>query len=211
MLGYSARSYVFSIRYSRERLKLDNIKLADEWLGYIGTIYEEYKERFRASAHKEHREFDEDVYSDTISKCYDSIVRNGLKDTTEQGMRNYLFRAFKQNLKRENQYCRVTKRDTYDDTIADSFEYESSDELAYRQHLNDFKVMYILKLVEQEFDPISYYCFRLKWLLPKMTYEKLQYTTRIKDCKKRVVEVKNWLIENVDLRHIEETFEKLYV
>lgn len=188
-----------------------NEEIAQKWLEYISTLYEEYKERFRASTLKERVNFDEDVYSDTILKCYESIKRNGLKDTSEQGMKNYLFRSFKQNLKRENQYCRVTKRDTYDDTIADSFEYESSDELAYRQHLNDFKVMYILKLVEQEFDPISYYCFRLKWLLPKMTYEKLQYTTRIKDCKKRVVEVKNWLIENVDLRHIEETFEKLYV
>ena len=88
---------------------------------------------------------------------------------------------------------------------------ETTEEKIRKQLLNDYSVVHILKRVEENFDTISFYCFRLKWLIPKMTYQKLREITKVKDCKKRCIDIMKWLKKNINKEDILTEFEKKYV
>ena len=192
--------------------------VADKWMEVISLRYNEIKEGFSMECRKTMTDFDEDIFHSTILNCYNTIKTKGLNDLTEQGMKNYLFRSFKMNTKREALYMRNAKRDT---NISDSnaisiYErnglYEESTEDKIRKQLfNDYSIVYILNRAEANFDPISFYCFRLKWLIPKMTYQKLREITKVKDCKKRCIDIMKWLKENINRGDIMTEFEKEYV
>lgn len=205
-------------RLSREEREkpIDPIKkdIADKWLIYINSIYNEYKSKFRLYCNSVRKEFDEDVYSETIVNCYDSICRNGLKDTTEQGMKNYLFQSFKMNVTRATTYASQTKR-TYNLDVNEAHEEymlksEPLGEKIKKQMLNDFTVLYILNNVENNFDIISFFCFRIKHLIPKMSYQRLKEITNINDCKKRVVTINRWVRENIKKDEVYKEFIKQY-
>ena len=172
--------------------------VADKWLQYIGTIYEEYRMKYFKMANDLNYNVNEDMLNDTILACYNSIARNNLSDTTEQGMRNYLFRAFKVNLNAISNYDK--RKDVVDDLTALAEQYEFQGEATYtkikKQLFDDYSLIYILEQVENNFDTITFHCFRLKTMLP-CTYQRLREITKVKDCKKRVVKVNKWLRENM--------------
>ena len=192
--------------------------VADKWMEVISLRYNEIKEGFIMECRKTMTNFDEDIFQSTILNCYNTIKLKGLTDLTEQGMKNYLFKSFKMNTKREALYTRNTKRDN---NISDSdamsiyernwLNEETTEEKIRKQLFNDYSVVYILNRIEENFDTISFYCFRLKWLIPKMTYQKLREITKVKDCKKRCIDIMKWLKENVDREDIMTEFEKEYV
>ena len=192
--------------------------VADKWMKVISLRYNEIKEGFTMECRKTMTNFDEDIFQSTILNCYTTIKLKGLTDLTEQGMKNYLFRSFKMNIKREALYMRNAKRDT---NISDSdaisiyerngLNEESTEDKIRKQLFNDYSVVYILNRVQENFDTISFYCFRLKWLIPKMTYQKLREITKVKDCKKRCINIMKWLKENIDREDIMTKFEKEYV
>lgn len=185
--------------------------VADKWLQYIGKIYEEYRMKYFKMANALNYEVNEDMLNDTILACYNSIARNNLSDTTEQGMRNYLFRAFKINLNAVSNYDK--RKDVVDDLTTIAEQYENQGEAAYnkikKQIYEDFSVIYILNKVEDNFDSISFHCFRLKSMLP-CTYQKLRDLTKVKDCKKRVVNVMKWVRNNITKKEILTNFNKTY-
>lgn len=185
--------------------------VADKWLQYIGTIYEEYRMKYFKMANDLNYNVNEDMLNDTILACYNSIARNNLSDTTEQGMRNYLFRAFKINLNAVSNYDK--RKDVVDDLSALAEQYENQEEATYnkikKQIYDDYSVIYILDKVESNFDTISFHCFRLKTMLP-CTYQKLREITKVRDCKKRVVKVNKWLRENISKKEIYNAFIKDY-
>ena len=192
--------------------------VADKWMEVISVKYNEIKEGFTMECRKTMTDFDEDIFHSTIVNCYNTIKLKGLTDLTEQGMKNYLFRSFKMNSKRETLYMRNAKRDNNisgSDAISiyekNGLNEETTEEKIRKQLLNDYSVVHILKRVEENFDTISFYCFRLKWLIPKMTYQKLREITKVKDCKKRCVDIMKWLKENVNKKDILTEFEKKYV
>lgn len=185
--------------------------VADKWLQYIGTIYEEYRKKYFKMANDLNYNVNEDMLNDTILACYNSIARNNLSDTTEQGMRNYLFRAFKVNLNAISNYDK--RKDVVDDLTALAEQYEFQGEATYnkikKQLFEDYSVIYLLNKVEDNFDTITFHCFRLKTMLP-CTYQRLREITKIKDCKKRVVKVNKWLRENMTRQEILTNFKKTY-
>ena len=182
--------------------------VADKWLQYIGTIYEEYRMKYFKMANDLNYNVNEDMLNDTILACYNSIARNNLSDTTEQGMRNYLFRAFKVNLNAISNYDK--RKDIVDDLTALAEQYENQGEATYnkikKQLFDDYSLIYILEQVENNFDSISFHCFRLKTMIDKCTYQKLRELTKVKDCKKRVVKVNKWLRENMTRQDIYNAF-----
>lgn len=189
-------------------------EIADKWLNYINSIYVEYKNKFEQYCNSVKKKFEEDVYSETILNCYDSICRNGLKDTSEQGMKNYLFQSFKMNIVRSVTYARQTKR-TYNIDISEAHEeYLMKNEPLHlkikKQMLNDFTVTYILYNVELNFDTVSFFCFRIKHLIPKMTYQMLRNITNINDCKKRVTTINKWVRDSIDKQEVYKEFIKAY-
>lgn len=192
--------------------------VADKWMEVISVRYNEIKEGFTMECRKTMTDFDEDIFHSTIINCYNTIKLKGLIDLTEQGMKNYLFRSFKMNTKREALYMRNARRDTNisgSDAMSvyekNGLDEETTEEKIRKQLLNDYSVVYILNRVEENFDTISFYCFRLKWLIPKMTYQKLREITKVKDCKKRCIDIMKWLKENVNKEDILTEFEKEYV
>ena len=182
--------------------------VADKWLQYIGTIYEEYRMKYFKMANDLNYNVNEDMLNDTILACYNSIARNNLSDTTEQGMRNYLFRAFKVNLNAISNYDK--RKDIVDDLSALAEQYEAMGEATYtkikKQLFEDFSLIYILEQVENNFDTITFNCFRLKAMLEKCTYQKLREITKVRDCKKRVVNVMKWLRNNITKKDIYNAF-----
>ena len=185
--------------------------VADKWLQYIGTIYEEYRKKYFKMANDLNYKVSEDMLNDTILACYNSIARNNLSDTTEQGMRNYLFRAFKVNLNAISNYDK--RKDVVDDLTALAEQYENQGETTYtkikKQLFEDYSVIYLLNKVEDNFDTITFHCYRLKTMIP-CTYQRLREITKVKDCKKRVVKVNKWLRENITEKEILTNFKKNY-
>ena len=185
--------------------------VADKWLQYIGTIYEEYRKKYFKMANDLNYNVKEDMLNDTIIACYNSIARNNLSDTTEQGMRNYLFRAFKVNLNAVSNYDK--RKDIVDDLTALAEQYENQGETTYnkikKQLFEDYSVIYLLNKVEDNFDTISFHCFRLKTMLP-CTYQRLREITKVKDAKKRVVNVMKWVRNNITKKEILTNFKKQY-
>ena len=185
--------------------------VADKWLQYIGTIYEEYRRKYFRMANDLNYNVNEDMLNDTIIACYNSIARNNLSDTTEQGMRNYLFRAFKVNMNAKSTYDK--RKGVVDDLSALAEQYESQGEATYnkikKQLFEDYSLIYILEQVENNFDTITFNVFRLKTMLP-CTYQKLREITKVKDAKKRVVNVMKWVRNNITKKEILTNFKKQY-
>lgn len=185
----------------------ENQDIADEWIKYIGSIYNDYKALYRSYNHNE------DYLDQTILLCYEAIQRNGLKDHSEQGMKNYLFRAYNMNLKAfpKNAYDSRRLDVSSDDlkTHVENNSDETAEEKYQRQSFNDFAVLYLLEMVEQEFDIITYWCWRVKYLVPKTSFEKLKNITKVKDCKARVHKVNSWLRLHADKDEIKRAFNDL--
>ena len=155
----------------------------------------------------------DDLFQDTILKIFEKIKKDGIEDSTNQGLVNYFFKSLNTNIKREKQYSRNSKRDNNIDSIEylDNKLDENDIEIKKKEEARQQYITYrILELVEKEFDNISFRCFRLYYLTKKMSYKKLIETTKVKDAKKRVVTIKKWLQENIDKHLLEKEFNNWY-
>lgn len=185
------------------------------FINYINNHYQEIYNSFLAFCNNKNYKFDADIFQDTILKCYKLIEKQGyLKDTSEQGIKNYFFMAFKQNLQREAQYARNQKRDGNIVNINAANERYQSSKLTAEEKLKsdlykDFATLYLLHKVEDNFDGEHFYLFRMK-TFTNMTYAKLSEHTGIKGVRQKVVDVKNWLKQNVKEEDIRKEFEAIY-
>lgn len=202
-----------TIEIKKEDLN-DNSEQAANFLQFANDNYNDFKKKWRKYLIDRQIEFDDDVFSDTILKVYDYIKKHGINDTTDSGMANYWFRSFNTNIKREKQYSRNINRDCNINAY-ESLDKETNGDYELqlkirRQVFDDWSIVYILRLVENNFDQISFHCFRLYYILDKMTYSKLREITKVPDSKKRVVTIKNWLKDNLTKQQMEKEFSKYY-
>lgn len=185
------------------------------FINYINDNYQELYNSFLAFCNNKSYKFDPDIFQDTIIKCYNLIDKQGyLKDKTEQGIKNYFFMAFKQNILRESQYARNLKRDNNIINLSSANERYQNSKLTQEEKLKsdlykDFATLYLLKQVEDNFDAEHFYLFRLK-TFTNMTYAKLAEKTGIKGVRQKVVDVKNWLKNNVKQDDIRKEFDDIY-
>lgn len=187
-----------------------NKAVADEWMETIGKEYDTIKNACRINSLKKGREWNEDVFQNTIVLCYDSICRNNLRDRTSQGCRNYLFNAYNMNIIHEK-ITPYNSRKVEDEAILNNHNPPDdceAQEKVRMQLYNDFATLKILELAEANCDTTSFYCFRLKHLLPKMSYRKLVQITNIKNAKARVKSVIDWIKENVTESELIDEYEK---
>lgn len=191
----------------------------DIFLNYINDNYIRLKRKYHKYCLENSFIWDEDVYSETILKCYDAIVKNGrLKDSTPQGIENYFFKAIRNNIMNEGRYCRTKCRDKNinSDNIEPVYEayYNSSNISAKQKLINDlfidFSTLYIMMEVEKHFDQEHFYLYRVKTLSKGMTFKKLQEMTNIKSSRKKVIEVQRYVKENIKKEDIKKAFHKLY-
>lgn len=198
--------------------KRQNMSDQDKFMHYINDHYNHLKFKYINFCKEHNYVFDEDIFSDTILKCYEAINKKGkLEDTTDQGIQNYFFISFKMNLKREGQYARNQKRDRNvdSDSINDLYEswYNNNNVSAMEKIksdlFKDFSVLYIMTCVEDNFDTEHFYLFKLK-TLGNLTYKQLQDKTKIKASRQKVINVKNWLKDNVTKDMIKSAFNAMY-
>ena len=188
----------------------ENKALADEYLKVIGKYYEEYLQLFSNM-------FDngEDIVGETLLKTHKTICHKGLKSIIgkqgkerEQQFKNYFFISCKLNNYTEQQNIRT--QNELKNIKENPFEDIDTEEKIKQQIYKDYKLMYIVTLVEDNFDVIDYRCFRLYHLLHGMTYAKLREMTGIRNCKTRVVRINKWLRENVTEMEIRQCFVEDY-
>lgn len=183
--------------------------VADEWMKTIGEHYEEIKEGCRINALKQNKDWSEDVFSDSIVLCYECICRNSLKDTSVQGCKNYLFNAYRTNIIHDKVIPFNARRVDNEEIVNnyDPLDEREGEKKVREQLFNDFAVVRILELAEANCDPLSFYCYRLKFLMDKMPYQKLVKITKIKSAKARVKSVIEWIKENVTEDELRQEFE----
>lgn len=190
-------------------------KQADKFLKWINDNYKFQKDKLLAFCNDKKYEFDEDIFSETYLKIYEKILKYGIKDDSEKGFDNYFFMSFKINTLRESQYSRNQKRDNNIINLSGVYEawYNANSNTEKEKLINDlrkdFFTLYLMHKAEEAFDKESFYLFRLK-TFEKITYKQLQEKTGIKDCRQKVVNVKNYLKENVTKEEIQKVFEEQY-
>ena len=188
----------------------ENKSLAEEYVQIIGKYYTEYLELFSNMF-----ENGEDVVGETLLKTYRTICNKGLRtvvgkygEEREQMFKNYFFISAKLNCFTEQQ--NIQKQNNIKSLDFNPYEDLPTDDKVKQQLYNDFKIMYIVQLVENNFDVIDYRCFRLYHLLKDMTYAKLRNMTGIRNCKTRVVRINKWLKENLVEKEIRQSFIEQY-
>ena len=188
---------------------------ADKFLKWINDNYQIQKDKLLAFCNDKKYDFDEDIFSDTYLKIYDKILKYGIKDDSDKGFDNYMFISFKINTIRDRQYARNQKRDGNVINLSGAYEAFKNTELSQEEKLKsdlykDFATLYLLHKAEQQFDQESFYLFKLKVFEKGLTYKQLQEKTGIKGCRQKVVNVKNWLKENVRQQEVKEEFDNIY-
>lgn len=187
----------------------------DTFISHIGKHYNELQCKFRQFCRLNNLIWDEDIFSDTILKCHEIIGRKGLTNKTPYGIESYFFMSFRNNIKRERQYARNTKRDLNIDSDSIDSLYEewynntmqSARDKIFSDLWKDYATLYIMLRVEKQFDTESFYLFRLK-TLGNLTYKQIREKTHIKAIRKKILEVNNWVKQNVTKEEIKTNFDK---
>ena len=192
----------------------DNEKQGRKFLNWINKNYEEQKQKLIAFCHDKKYEWDEDTFQECIIKIYNKILKSKLKDDSDKGFDGYFFISFKINTIRKKQYAAVAKRDGNIINISGAYEAYLNSTITQEEKLKsdlykDFATLYLLHKAEQQFDEESFYLFKIK-TFEKITYKQLQERTGIKGVRQKVVNVKNWLKDNVKQSEVKEEFDNIY-
>lgn len=222
--NYLFFSYNISLVQARSgitmsRHQADNTTDQEKFISYIGAHYDSIKGKLKMLCRKNGQPFSEDSYHDVILKCHKAIKKKGkLKDSSPTGMEGYLIRAYMNHEVDIKRVANVAKRDlNYNsDNITELHEkwyndnHSDAKEKIKQDMYKDFSCLYLLSKVEDNFDQEHFYLFRVKELVPGMTYKKLSESTNLKGVRQKVVEVKKWLQENVTKEDITNAFYKMY-
>lgn len=156
-------------------------KRAKQFLELTGELYIKNREKWKSMVDG----FDEDIYNDTIVKCYESILKGA---DTEGDLVGYWFKSFKNNLNRSKEYSNHKNKDDKEaiDILKDKEVEENSVNLYYSA-ISD-----ILLKVKHQFNKKTFEVFRM-YLLCNMSYEQLNNVTGLTDCKERISKVRRWL------------------
>ena len=187
---------------------------------YITKNYDYLRQHLIAFCLDQHYEWDEDIFHDTLVKCIDLVERNGIRDSSDKGMENYIFKAYKFNTMREKQYCRITKRDNnvsdingaYEDYLKQAM---TADDKVTADLYNDFSAMYLASMAEQammdgELSPEEYHLWRFKTFMPSLTYNALEEMAKTRGVRNKVKRVRQWLKDNVTLEEINKSFNYMF-
>lgn len=196
-------------RLSKEELANDERPfkhIADRWMVTIGKHYDEYLQKLKKMILlKDMGSIEEvdDIVNDTILLCHTAISRNGLKDTTEQGMKNYFFRAFQMNYRVKSNY---DKRKDPNIDITNLLANEINEDDSDLDIKRDFWITYIFNKIEENFDSDTYNIFKYK-LLNGVTYKKLREIYPNVDKQKSRINAVNDFIKTISINELYDEYE----
>ena len=189
------------------------------FLKHINDHYTTVVSKLKILCSQRRQKFSEDTFHNAIIKCHSAIgKKGGLNDKSPYGIESYLLKAYFNLVIDEKRVCVSSKRDwNYDDENIGELQEEWSikNQVDAREKIisdmfKDFAVLYIMMVVESNFDSEHFYLFKLKELCKDMTYKKLAEKTRIKGVRQKVVTVKRWLQQNLSKDEIRKEFYEIY-
>ena len=188
------------------------------FINHVGKHYASIETKLKMLSGRNHQPFDKDAYQEVIIKCYKRIQTKGtLNDKTPYGIESYLIKSYFNFLVDIKRSAEKQKRDlNYNsDNIQDLYEkfYNSNNDTARTKIASDlfkdFSILYIMTRVEDNFDQESFYLFRLKHLC-ELTYRQVYEKTHIKGARQKILEVKQWLKDNIIKEDIKKAFNAIY-
>lgn len=204
-----------NVIFIEKTIKVEDNRL---FINYISDHYNQLFYKYRQFCKEKDYQWDEDIFQDTIVNCYSAITKKGkLQDTSNQGIENYFFKSFKMNLMREKQYARNMKRDLNveaDDVDVMYEEWTNNNKEDARTKIlsdmwKDFSCLFIMMLVEENWDEQHFHLFKLKHLC-NMTYKQIADKTGIKGVRQKILDVKQWLKDNLTKEEINKAFQLAY-
>ena len=174
-----------------------NNEQANKFLQWLNDNYAQQKTKLQKFCNNKNYSWSEDVFCDTYVKVFDKISKNGIADDNTEGYENYLFQSFTNNIKRELQYARNSKR-ADNNNLPTYNEVFKSGQLTEHEKLlsdlwKDYSVLYILKKIENVFPYDDCRLFKIK-LFEKLTYKELLQKTGVKGCRQKIINIKKEII-----------------
>lgn len=158
--------------------------------------------------------YSEDTVNDTVIQIHKIIIKKGqLDDMSCNGIMRYFVRSYVNNLRMEKRYAYHKKRDF--NITQEEFNVRHEESLSSKRDkiikdlLEDFSVLYIMKLVELNFPPEQLYLYKLKMICNK-TYKQIHDETKIKKSRDKIIEVNKWVKHNLTRDVIKKEFFEIY-
>lgn len=186
----------------------------ETYFNVLDKNYEKLKQICKDVCIRNKERYSEDTLNDTVLQVHKIILKKGkLDDMSEKGILNYFTRSYVNNLRMEKRYAYVKKRDhnITQEEFNDRYEKSSTSQYEKVLHdlLEDFSVLYIMKIVELNFSQEEYYLFKLKMLMNK-TYKEIHDETKIKKSREKIINVNRWVRENLTRDVIKKEFNLIY-
>lgn len=186
----------------------------ETYFNVLDKNYEKLKQICKDVCIRNKERYSEDTLNDTVLQVHKIILKKGkLDDMSEKGILNYFTRSYVNNLRMEKRYAYVKKRDhnITQEEFNDRYEKSSTSQYEKVLHdlLEDFSVLYIMKIVELNFSQEEYYLFKLKMLMNK-TYKEIHDETKIKKSREKIINVNKWVRENLTRDVIKKEFNLIY-
>lgn len=180
----------------------------------ISQNYNNLKQVCNDVCKRNKEQYSEDAINDTIIQVHKIIQKKGkLDDMSDNGIMRYFVRSYVNNLRMEKRYAYHKKRDynITQEEFNDRYEQSLSSkrDKIIKDLLEDFSVLYIMKLVELNFPPEQLYLYKLKMICNK-TYKQIHDETRIKKSRDKIIEVNKWVKQNLTRDVIKKEFFDIY-
>ena len=176
----------------------------------ISQNYNNLKQVCKDVCKRNKEQYSEDALNDTVIQVHKIIQKKGkLDDMSDNGIMRYFVRSYVNNLRMEKRYAYHKKRDynITQEEFNDRYEQSLSSkrDKIIKDLLEDFSVLYIMKLVELNFPPEQLYLYKLKMICNK-TYKQIHDETRIKKSRDKIIEVNKWVKQNLTRDVIKKEF-----
>ena len=180
----------------------------------ISQNYNNLKQVCKDVCKRNKEQYSEDALNDTVIQVHKIIQKKGkLDDMSDNGIMRYFVRSYVNNLRMEKRYAYHKKRDynITQEEFNDRYEQSLSSkrDKIIKDLLEDFSVLYIMKLVEFNFSPEQLYLYKLKMICNK-TYKQIHDETRIKKSRDKIIEVNKWVKQNLTRDVIKKEFFDIY-
>ena len=180
----------------------------------INQNYNNLKQVCKDVCKRNKEQYSEDALNDTVIQVHKIIQKKGkLDDMSDNGIMRYFVRSYVNNLRMEKRYAYHKKRDynITQEEFNDRYEQSLSSkrDKIIKDLLEDFSVLYIMKLVELNFPPEQLYLYKLKIICNK-TYKQIHDETRIKKSRDKIIEVNKWVKHNLTRDVIKKEFFDIY-
>lgn len=180
----------------------------------ISQNYNNLKQVCNDVCKRNKEQYSEDALNDTVIQVHKIIQKKGkLDDMSDNGIMRYFVRSYVNNLRMEKRYAYHKKRDynITQEEFNDRYEQSLSSkrDKIIKDLLEDFSVLYIMKLVELNFPPEQLYLYKLKMICNK-TYKQIHDETKIKKSRDKIIEVNKWVKQNLTRDVIKKEFFDIY-